>query len=70
MALQVTVDLKVKTCSRCASIYAVPDWVEYSRCPMCAGRRIDELESRRETMERREISLRGVITRMRRRIAK
>lgn len=63
--VQISVTLRLSTCGTCGTVYAVPTWVGFARCPMCAGRRILELEARNDRLLRREQGLRGAVSRAR-----
>ncbi len=69
-----TINLKAWSC-KCGTVYAVPEWVDGCdiTCPMCARRQIRDAKNRAYEesenaghMERQIISLRGVITRLKR----
>lgn len=71
--IKVPCDLKVITC-QCGTFYGVPYWVNSYLCPMCAERRMSEIVAERDAAEdevsakdRTINSLRGVITKLKRR---
>ena len=61
--LQVTVNLTIKTCG-CGSLYAIPEWMNFERCPACSGRTIERLNTEKYQLEKSVSALRAVISRM------
>ena len=71
MDISVSVTMAIKTCS-CGTLYAVPNWVPSSVCPMCAHRTIkalnEDLQSQNEAqagLERSISALKGALTKRR-----
>lgn len=63
--LSKNVALHEHRCPDCGQFYACE--YEYGRCPRCAHRRIQELESKLDRDERRISAMRGALTRASRR---
>jgi hypothetical protein len=66
--ISITVGLTTKTCHR-GHFYAIPYWVGSVVCPFCASDEIRSAERRAENAERAIPHLRGVITRLKKRVA-
>lgn len=71
--IKIICDMKIVTC-QCGSFYGVPVWVNSHRCPICSDRsarqslqREIRLESELKVRDRTIASLRGAITRLKRR---
>lgn len=62
-------DLHVKRCYTCGAYFAIEFWRSngMSACPYCARDKIQELEQNLKKLVRSNISLKGVVTRTRRR---
>ena len=68
MGMNVEVTLSTKTCN-CGAVYAIPHWVNYCQCPMCAKRMLQDLQSRCDDnwdtiqqLRRSNSALRGALT--------
>ncbi len=64
--LQQTVPLRVQRCYKCGRWFAYEPIGGY-RCPLCAGARIEELEAEAAKNQRAMASLRGAVTKARKR---
>lgn len=66
MSFVIEIEVKAKTCD-CGVIYYVPSWVHYqASCPMCAHRKIEVQIREIHKLDRKISSLKGVITRLKR----
>jgi hypothetical protein len=66
--IQETISLKVRRCYECGNYWAVEGRVcGAPRCPICAGVAVDGANQRADKAERSARSLRGALTRARRR---
>lgn len=62
------IQLSGKRCANCGSFWAVESRVViFARCPVCAGKNIDEAEERVCKAERAVAALRGALKRAKRR---
>lgn len=73
VTVKVEVTLVAHTCN-CGTVYAVPSWITFHKCPMCATRKIDELNAelfdtrqKERRLQRTINSLRGALTRAKQR---
>jgi hypothetical protein len=68
----VSISLKTVNCN-CGTVYAIPHWVIIYQCPLCAQRKIDDLDARSsdkwveiEHLEKVNAGLRGALKRSKR----
>jgi hypothetical protein len=64
--ITVSVNLEIKTCGGCGSVYAIPCWLWNHQCPRCAGEEHDRLARDLASATTKLSRLRGVITRLQR----